>query len=59
MGETKEEILNAFIKQIMKNSRHCNHCMNCHYPNSYRTFCFFAYAYLRHDFDYFNEGDDD
>ena len=58
MEETREEILNTFIKQIMKKSRRCNHCMYCYNPNSNETFCFFAYVCLTEDFSYFNEGDD-
>ena len=58
MEETREEILDAFIKQIMKNSHHCNHCENCHNPNTDHTFCFFAYDCLTRDFWWYNEGDD-
>ena len=58
MEETREEILDAFIKQIMKNSRRCNHCMHCFNPNSDETLCFFAYDCLTQDFDYFQEDDD-
>ena len=58
MEETREEIIDRFIKQIMKNSRRCNHCINCHNPNTDETFCFIAYACLTEDFGYFNEGDD-
>jgi len=56
--ETKEEILNAFIKQVIKNSRRCNHCIYCHNPNTDEIFCFFAYECLIRDFDFFDEGDD-
>ena len=58
MEETREEILDTFIKQIMKNNHYCNHCVYCHNPNSDETFCFFAYACLTEDFSYFNGEDD-
>ena len=58
MEQTREEILDTFIKQIMRNSYRCNHCMNCHNPGSDENFCFVAYACLTEDFSHFNEGDD-
>lgn len=58
MEETREEILDLFIRQIMKNSYRCNHCMNCHNPGSNETFCFVAYACLTEDFSHFHEDDD-
>ncbi len=58
MEQTREEILDTFIRQIMRNSYRCNHCMNCHNPGSDENFCFVAYACLTEDFSHFNEGDD-
>jgi hypothetical protein len=58
MPAEKEIIINDFIKEIIKTNRKCNHCENCHNPNTDDTFCFFAYECLTRDFDFFNEGDD-
>lgn len=58
MEQTREEILDTFIRQIMRNSYRCNHCMNCHNPGSDENFCFVAYACLTEDFSHFNDGDD-
>lgn len=58
MEQTREEILDTFIRQIMRNSYRCNHCMNCHNSGSDENFCFVAYACLTEDFSHFNDGDD-
>ena len=58
MEQTREEILDTFIRQIMRNSYRCNHCINCHNPGSDENFCFVAYACLTEDFSHFNDGDD-
>ena len=53
MNPTKEymQYLNEYLAEVIKNSYRCEHCVNNH------DFCFFAYECIKHDFEYFDDGD--
>lgn len=52
------EELNAYLTEVVKNSHKCAHCAFCHY-GLLGSICFFAYECIQHDFNYYNEGDEE
>lgn len=49
------EELNEFLHQTVKNSHRCAHCIYQHDEG----ICFFSYDCIKHDFKFFDEGDDE
>lgn len=49
-----EQILNDYLKEVCKNSYHCQHCTFWH-PNG--EFCLFAYDCVKNDFNKMTEED--
>lgn len=48
----EERTLNNYLKEVVKNNRHCNHCSFNH-----SGICFFASECIKHDFTFYDEGD--
>ena len=49
------EELNEYLLQVVQSTRKCNHCALRHDDGT----CFFAYDCIKHDFYYYNEGDEE
>lgn len=49
------EELNEYLFQVVQNARKCNHCALHHDDGT----CFFAYECIKHDFHYYDEGDNE
>lgn len=49
------EELNEFLRQAVENSHRCAHCTYRHDDG----ICFFAYECIKHDFKFFDEGNDE
>lgn len=50
------DILEEYLKEVIKNSYHCQHCAFSH-PDEDGYFCYFAYACIKKDF-YFQKEED-
>ena len=48
----EERTLNNYLKEVIKNNRHCNHCSFNH-----SGICFFASECIKNDFTFYDEGD--
>lgn len=51
-----EDILEKYLKEVIKNSHHCQHCTFYHSDGD-NCFCYFAYACIKKDF-YFQKEED-
>lgn len=49
------EEMNEFLYQVVQNSHRCAHCTYRHEDG----ICFFAYECIKHDFKFFDEGNDE
>ena len=49
------EELNEFLQYVVKNSHRCAHCTYQHDDG----ICFFAHDCIKHDFKFFDEGNDE
>lgn len=49
------EELNEYLQQTVKNTHRCAHCIYQHEDGT----CFLAYDCIKHDFKFFDEGDEE
>ena len=50
MEEYKLEILNEYLREVVKNNDYCCHCVLNH-----EGICFFASKCVKHNFDYYTD----